>query len=530
MTLIDKTEAFHNPVSNHPVIKRIGIYAIGICLLGLCQATQAENRPSLHEAVQQNDMTALQNAIAVTDKPDTRDNRGRTALTFAAEAGNTEALQLLLDAGASPDVNDYLGHSALHYAVKSSPEITRLLVAAGADVDIRNSGGVTPLMQASGQGRGDIVKLLLAAGARVDIKDYQSNSAGDWAKRSGNTQLAAILTQRIKSIGANDSTVSSGENFAEDVFVDMHYPQWFTPSFLDYREDLAEAINNGKQGILLFLSTRRCSYCKAFVDNVLEQPDVRRRLQNSYDVYGMEIFDDSEMVDPAGNSYRINEFVTVNRASFTPTMIFYGAQGKKQLKIVGYYPPEKFRRVLDYLEGEHYQREPLREYMARTAPASDKQQPITTDNALFSRPPYILDRSVFAAQNPLMVVFETPGCASCELFHKRVLSDKSVRRLIGEFESVQLDASDTQSKVKAPGGRVMTPAQWYEQLDLSYSPAIVFFDQNGNEAMRLDSETQRFRMEGALQLVLEGGYREDAQLQRWRWKKASQVFSQDQTQ
>jgi thioredoxin-related protein len=129
-----------------------------------------------------------------------------------------------------------------------------------------------------------------------------------------------------------------------------------------------------------------------------------------------------------------------------------------------------------------------------------------------------------------MVVFETPGCRSCELFHKRVLSDKSVRRLMKEFESVQLDASDTSSRVKTPDGKVMTPAQWYEELDLSYSPAIIFFDQNGKEAMRLDSETQRFRMEGSLQLVLEGAYREDAQLQRWRWKKAVQVFNQDQQQ
>lgn len=511
-------------------INLIEMLTVGICLLSLSQAAQATNISSLHEAVQRGDMPALHSAIISTEKPDARDSNGRTALTFSAEAGNTKALQVLLDAGASPDVNDFLGRSALHYAVKSPLEITRLLVAAGADLDIRNSGGVTPLMEAAGQGRLDIVKLLLNAGARLDFKDYQGNSAEDWAKRSGNTQLGEMLSRRIMSLGAADPIVSSGENFAEDVFVDMHFPQWFSPSFLNFRDDLADAVNNGKQGILLFLSTRRCSYCKAFVDNVLAQADVRQRLQSSYDVFGLEIFDTSEMIDPAGNSYRINEFVTANKASFTPTMIFYGSQGKKLLKIVGYYPPEKFRRVLDYLEGQHYQRAPLREYMARTAPVSDKQQPITTDNALFSRPPYMLDRSVFAAQNPLVVVFETPDCASCELFHKRVLSDKSVRRLISEFESVQLDASDTSSKLKTPDGRVMTPAQWYEQLDLSYSPAIVFFDQNGNEAMRLDSETQRFRMEGALQLVLEGGYREDPQLQRWRWKKASQVFSKEQSE
>lgn len=138
----------------------------------------------------------------------------------------------------------------------------------------------------------------------------------------------------------------------------------------------------------------------------------------------------------------------------------------------------------------------------------------------------MLDRTVIPAQVPMVVVFESPACESCELFHDRVLSDKSVRRLMSEFESVQLDATDTSSRVKTPAGQVLSPALWYEKLDLSYSPAIVFFDQAGEEAMRLDSETQRFRMEGSLQLVLEGGYKEDAQLQRWRWRKAVQVFNE----
>jgi thioredoxin-related protein len=508
-----------------------GILALTLWILGGMQSVVAAGTPPLHKIVQQDDMAVLQKTLSANDNLDVRDENGRTALTFATEQGNSEAVQLLLDVGASPDVNDFLGHAPLHFAVKSPVEITRMLIDAGADVDIRNSGGVTPLMQAAGQGRRDIVKLLLGAGARIDYKDYQGNSAKDWAKRSGDTQLTAMLARRLKSLPAEKEETSSGDNFAEDVFVDVHFPQWFQPSFLDFREDLQESVAGGKQGILLFLSTRRCSYCKAFIDKVLEIPEVRQRVQHSFDVIGLEIFDDSEMIDPAGNNYRVREFVTANKASFTPTLIFYGADGNKLLKIVGYYPPEKFRRVLDYLEGHHYQREPLRKYLARTIAAAEADKsPIIADDKLFSRPPYMLDRSVFAAQNPLMVVFETPHCTSCERFHKRVLSDKSIRRLMSEYENVQLDASDTSSRIKTPDGKLMTPAQWYEKLDLSYSPAIVFFDENGKEAMRLDSETQRFRMEGTLQLVLEGAYREDAQLQRWRWKKASQVLNQNQKQ
>ncbi len=125
----------------------------------------------------------------------------------------------------------------------------------------------------------------------------------------------------------------------------------------------------------------------------------------------------------------------------------------------------------------------------------------------------------------MLVLFEQPLCDSCERFHKGVLADKPIRRLIGEFETVHLDSSDTKTQLITPEGKPISPAQWFEQLDLSYSPAMVFFNETGEEVMRLDSETRRFRMEGSLQLVLEKAYQKDAQLQRWRSDKAVQLFN-----
>ncbi|MGD8583595.1 MAG: hypothetical protein PVF06_13205, partial [Gammaproteobacteria bacterium] len=60
-----------------------------------------------------------------------------------------------------------------------------------------------------------------------------------------------------------------------------------------------------------------------------------------------------------------------------------------------------------------------------------------------------------------------------------------------------------------------------------YTPAIVFFDEAGQEVLRLDSETLRYRMEGTLQLVLERAYENDAQLQRWRREKAIEAIRID---
>jgi thioredoxin-related protein len=375
-------------------------------------------------------------------------------------------------------------------------------------------------MLAAGEGSQVSVDLLLAAGARVDMKDYQGSSVTDWAVRSGNKDITDRLASALPPPVETAAPTASGMEFAEDVFVDVKFPDWFKISFLDLRDDLEEAVEAGKKGIMLFISASRCSYCKAFMDTALEDAEIKQRLTDAFDVIGLDIFDDSELTALDGSQHRVKEFVTLNRASYTPTLIFVGQGGQVLLRIVGYYPPDRFRQVLDYLDSEAYRQQSLREYVEASSPATGSDGgPIIAD-PLFESPPFMLDRSAMPAQQPLLVVFERPGCRSCERFHQRVLQDKSIRRLIGEYEAVQLDASDEQGRIVTPDGEKTSPASWYRRLGLNYHPAILFFDEGGQEVMRLDSETLRFRMEGSLQLVLERAYEQDAQLQRWRRSKA----------
>lgn len=308
------------------------------------------------------------------------------------------------------------------------------------------------------------------------------------------------------------------DRFNDDaVAVDVEHPAWFKHSFLDLREDLAEARKAGKLGIVLYLSTRRCSYCRAFVDFTLAEPDIREALQRHFDVIGLEVISNAEITDAQGRTWTVKDYVAQEKAYVTPALIFIRDDGERWLRIVGYYPPEKFRGVLAYLLDGHYAREPLGAFLARRAGADNAATgPITRDAELFAAPPVNLDRRAAPAPRPLLVLLERPGCADCEAFHRTVLRDPAVRALIRRYDAVQLDVTDAKSSLVTPSGERLTARQWAERLNVAYAPALLFFDERGQEVFRLDSELKRERTEGSLQLVLEKGYLDEPQLQRWR--------------
>jgi thioredoxin-related protein len=303
----------------------------------------------------------------------------------------------------------------------------------------------------------------------------------------------------------------------------VKYPPWFKESFLDLRDDLDDAAKAGKRGIIVFLSQKNCNHCQAFIDTTLSDPVILERVQKNYDVIALDIFNDVELTDIDGSVSSIKVFADNQRARVTPALLFYGVEGFRLLKIVGFYPPEKFNQVLDYIDGGYNQHETLSQYLQKSRVAiGDRQQDINYDFTLFARPPYMLDRTRFKGQRPLLVLFETPACDPCLRFHKKVLNDKEVRRLMSEFDTVQLNSMDYTTKVMIPSGKYMTPRQWSEELQLDYDISVLFFDEDGKEVHRLDAETGRDRMSGSMQYVLEKSYLRHEQFLQWRKEQALQ--------
>jgi len=229
---------------------------------------------------------------------------------------------------------------------------------------------------------------------------------------------------------------------------------------------------------------------------------------------------------------RVKQFAKEEGAEFSPTLLFYGREGETLLKVVGYQSPERFRVILDYVTGQHFRSESLRDYFRhRAVKATGVNLSVELKNdPLFIRPPYALDRSHFPANQPLLVIFEEVGCKECENFHADVLALNEVRAELKRFEVARFDAADDNTPVLTPHGSKVTPAFWFQQTGFTRVPGLLFFDESGNEVLKTDALVLRQRMMNSLLYVLEGAYKKGWTYQRYARLKGVEKQQQQQQQ
>ncbi|MBI3684751.1 MAG: ankyrin repeat domain-containing protein [Acidobacteria bacterium] len=133
---------------------------------------------------------------------------GFTPLMSAVAMGNLDAVRLMLAKGAGVNAANTFGGKVRHgeIALKNltplmlaapfgSPELVKTLLDAGAEIDARDSRGMTPLMFAVASETQDlrVVRLLLAKGADVHAKSELGESVLYWARKFSDSQVLRAL-------------------------------------------------------------------------------------------------------------------------------------------------------------------------------------------------------------------------------------------------------------------------------------------------------------------------------------------------
>jgi ankyrin repeat protein len=128
---------------------------------------------------------------------DTVEHLGRTPLHLAARGGDPELIRLLVARGL--DVNardDHQDTPLCDIAWLDKPEAVAALIEAGADVNARGINKWTPLHHAVYHHRVDIVRLLLAAGADPTVPEKDGVTPLDLARKE-NSEILNMLEQAV---------------------------------------------------------------------------------------------------------------------------------------------------------------------------------------------------------------------------------------------------------------------------------------------------------------------------------------------
>ncbi len=123
---------------------------------------------------------------------------GRVALLWAAQKGHLDIVIALIDAGANVDVVDSTGITPIQWAVENGHvDVVESLLNAGARLDLRETTSGQGLMhKVSIYGHVDIARLLLTNGTEVNPKDNSQNTPIYYACKYGNEQLAGLLVNK----------------------------------------------------------------------------------------------------------------------------------------------------------------------------------------------------------------------------------------------------------------------------------------------------------------------------------------------
>lgn len=149
-------------------------------------------------AIDKDRIDIIERLLANDVKVNMVDCYGRTPLYFAALSVRVEIARILLAKGAAVNVTIWINDdTTLHMAVRTGKtEMVEVLLQYGADINVKNRYGRTPLHYAAH--RGEVAKMLIAAGADFNSVDEDGNTPFDIASPEAIRIMVEAVAEKTK--------------------------------------------------------------------------------------------------------------------------------------------------------------------------------------------------------------------------------------------------------------------------------------------------------------------------------------------
>jgi ankyrin repeat protein len=173
------------------------------CTLASAQSSDEK----LYTAVRSNDLAGLKSLLEHGVNANSADRREITPLMYAAEIGSPDAMKLLLEHGAEVNAQNAFGSTALMWSV-SDPRKVRLLLDHGADVNkVARTGRTALIIAAFTDPSAEVARLLLSAGAKVDVMDRRKVTPLNAATFGNDTETIHLLIEADADMETADTFI-----------------------------------------------------------------------------------------------------------------------------------------------------------------------------------------------------------------------------------------------------------------------------------------------------------------------------------
>jgi len=298
-------------------------------------------------------------------------------------------------------------------------------------------------------------------------------------------------------------------------------PRWFSNSLLDFQHEVADAAREGKR-VMVYFGQDGCPYCKALMKANFGPGAITDKTRRHFVAVAINIWGDLDTTWTDGSAATEKALARKLNVQFTPTLVFLDTDGRVQLRLNGYQPPERFTHVLDYLIERRDREQSLAEYLALQM--KEPVQPTTGPRSYLMKDVASLARA--GRGRPLAVLFESPACKACAEMHAEAFTRAPMQPLLRGFDVARLlpgPAGTTPATLVAPDGTRTDTRAWARDLRINLYPTVVFFDAQGREAFRFDGYMRPFHIESAFDYVASGAFRQEPQFQRYVQARAERL-------